>query len=110
MSFHSEVGWASGYALFLLVVARGLVALGRRARAGDDTWPRSEVARFHQGLASPLLLLAGLLVGVCAVRHPEGLELGWLGLVALAIAWVARRTWVEWWAERNGSWRRPWGK
>jgi hypothetical protein len=101
MSFHAEVGWASGYALFLLVTARGLVALGRRARAGDDSWPRSEVPRFHQGLAMPLLLLAGLLVGICAVRHPEAMELGWLGLVALAIAWVARRTWSEWRAESS---------
>lgn len=101
MSFHAEVGWASGYALFLLVAARGLVALGRRARAGEDTWPRSEVARFHQVLAAPLVLLAGLLVGLCALRHLEALELGWLGLVALAITWVARRTWSEWRAESS---------
>jgi hypothetical protein len=99
MSFHSEVVWGSGYALFLLGTARGLVAVGRRARAEDDSWPRSEVARIHQGLSIPLVLLAGLLVGVCAVRHPEALELGWLGLVSLVIAWVARRTWKEWWAE-----------
>ncbi|HYH99054.1 hypothetical protein [Hyalangium sp.] len=96
MSLHTEVVWGSGYALFLLGVARGLVAVGRRARAEDGSWPSSEVPRFHQGLAMPLVLLAGLLVGVCAVRHPEGLELGWLGLVSLVIAWVARRTWKEW--------------
>lgn len=99
MSFHPEVVWASGYALFLLGAARGLVAIGRRA--GDDSWPRSELPRFHQGLSTPLILLAGLLVGICAVRHPEGLELGWLGLVSLAIAWVARRTWCEWRAQRT---------
>lgn len=96
MSFDAEVAWGSGYALFLLGVARGLVALGRRARAKDASWPRSEVARFHQGLSMPLVLLAGLLVGICAVRHPEWLELGWLGLVSLVVAWVARRTWKEW--------------
>ena len=50
-----------------------------------------------------LVLLAGLLVGACAVRHPEGLELGLLGLVSLLVAWVARCTWVEWWAETSSS-------
>ena len=99
MRVHLEVLFCCGYALFLLGVARGLVAMGRRARAGDDTWPRTDVARFHQGLSTALVLLAGLLVGACAVRHPEGLELGLLGVVSLTIAWVARRTWVEWWAE-----------
>ncbi|HEX8437078.1 hypothetical protein [Archangium sp.] len=103
MNLHVEVLFASGYALFLLAVARGLVAMGRRARAGDDTWPRTDVARFHQGLSTVLILLAGLLVGACAVRHPEGLELGLLGVVSLAIAWVARRTWFEWWAESSAS-------
>jgi hypothetical protein len=96
MSLHAEVVWGSGYALFLLGVARGLVALGRRARAEDASWPRSEVARFHQGLSIPLVLLAALLVGACAARYPGWLELGWLGLVSLVIAWVARRTWKEW--------------
>ncbi len=103
MNLHAEVLFASGYALFLLGVARGLVAMGRRARAGDDTWPRTDVARFHQGLSMVLILLAGLLVGACAVRHPEGLELGLLGGVSLAIAWRARRAWVEWWAEASAS-------
>jgi hypothetical protein len=101
MSVHLEVLLASGYALFLLGVARGLAAMGRRARAGDDTWPRSDVGRFHLGLSTTLVLLAGLLVGACAVRHPERLELGLLGLVSLALAWVARRTWVEWWTETS---------
>jgi hypothetical protein len=100
---HAEVLWASGYALFLLGAARGLVAMGRWARAGEDSWPRSEVARFHQGLALALVLLAGLLLGACALRHPERLELGWLGLVSLAVAWVARRTWSEWWAMTPGA-------
>ncbi len=99
MSVHHEVLFCCGYAFFLLGVARGLVAMGRRARAGDDTWPRTDAARFHQALSTVLVLLAGLLVGACAVRHPEGLELGLLGVVSLTIAWVARRTWVEWWAE-----------
>ncbi|MBN1209768.1 MAG: hypothetical protein JXB05_33270 [Myxococcaceae bacterium] len=103
MSLHAEIIWGSGYALFLLGVARGLVALGRRARAEDTSWPSSEVARFHQGLAMPLVLLAGLLVGACAVRHPGRLELGWLGLVSLVIAWVARRTWKEWREESSAG-------
>jgi hypothetical protein len=98
MSLHAEVLFTSGYALFLLGVARGLVAMGRRARARDDSWPRSELARFHQGLSTLLVLLSGLLVGACALRHSEGLELGLLGGVSLAIAWVSRRTWVEWWS------------
>ena len=101
MSLHTEVLWASGYALFLLGVAWGLVAMGRRARTEDDAEPHPNMARFRQGLSTFLVLLAGLLVGACAVRHPEGLELGWLGLVSLAVAWVARLTWVEWWAEAS---------
>jgi hypothetical protein len=103
MNVHAEVLFASGYALFLLGVARGLVALARRARTGDAVWPRSTAARFHQGLSTSLILLAGLLVGACAVRHPEGPELGLLGVVSLAVAWVARRAWVEWWAESSAS-------
>jgi hypothetical protein len=103
MGLHAEVLWASGYALFLLAVARGLLAMGRRARAEDDSWPRSDVARFHQGLSTLLVLLAGLLVGACAVRHPEGIELGCLGLVSLAVAWMARSTWVHWWAEPSNT-------
>lgn len=110
MSLHAEVLWASGYALFLLGAARGLVALGRRAREGEDSWPRSEAARFHQGLSMPLILLAGVLVGLCAARHHGALELGWLGLVSLVIGWVARRTWVEWWAGREDTSRGPWGR
>lgn len=101
MSFHAEVLWACGYALFLLAVARGMVAMGRRARAQDDSWPRTDVARFHHGLSTLLVLLAGLLVGACAVRHPEGQELGLLGVVSLVVAWVARRTWVERWADAS---------
>jgi cytochrome b561 len=103
MNVHPEVLFASGYALFLLAVARGLVALAQRARSGEAAWPRSTRARFHQGLSTVLVLLAGLLVGACAVRHPEGLELALLGVVSLAIAWVARRAWVEWWEESSAS-------
>ncbi|OJT18490.1 hypothetical protein BO221_41260 [Archangium sp. Cb G35] len=88
---HAEVLWACGYALFLLAVAWGLVATRRKSRA----------APFHLGLATFLVLLAGLLVGACAVRHPEGLELGLLGAVSLAVAWRARRTWVERWADAS---------
>jgi hypothetical protein len=101
MSLHAEVLFTSGYALFLLGVARGLVAMGRRARARDNSWPRSELPRFHQALATTLVLLSGLLVGACALRHREGLEWGLLGGVSLAIAWVSRRTWMEWWTERS---------
>ena len=101
MKVHAEVLWASGYALFLLAVARALVAMRRRARAKDDTWPRTDAARFHHGLSMFLVLLAGLLVGACAVQHPEGVELGMLGLVSLTVAWMARRTWIEWWAEAS---------
>ena len=100
---HAEVLCACGYALFLLAVARGLLAMGRRARAEDDSWPRSDVARFHHGLSTLLVLLAGLLVGACAVRHPEGRELGCLALVSLAVAGMARSTWVHWWAERSDT-------
>lgn len=103
MNVHAEVLWICGYALFLLAVARGLVAMGRRVREKDDTWPRTDAARFHQGLSTLLVLLAGLLVGACAVQHPEGLELGLLGLVSLMVAWMARCTWVEWWAETSSS-------
>lgn len=101
MSLHAEVLFTAGYALFLLGVARALVALGRRARARDDSWPRSELPRFHLGLSTTLVLLSGLLVGACALRHSEGPELGLLGGVSLAIAWVSRRTWIEWWAETS---------
>jgi hypothetical protein len=93
MNVHAEVLWACGYALFLLAVARGLLAMSRQAR----------VARFHHGLSMLLVLLAGLLVGACAVRHPEDLELGLLGAVSLWVAWVARRTWVERWADASSS-------
>ena len=103
MNVHAEVLWACGYALFLLAVAWGLLAMGRRVRAEDDTWPRSDAARFHHGLSLLLVLLAGLLVGACAVRHPEDLELGLLGLVSLMVAWMARCTWVAWWAETSSS-------
>jgi cytochrome b561 len=101
MNVHAEVLWACGYALFLLAVARGLVAMRQRVRAKDDAWPRTDAARLHHGLCLLLVLLAGLLVGACAVRHPEDLELGLLGLVSLTVAWMARRTWVEWWAEAS---------
>lgn len=92
MNVHAEVLWACGYALFLLAVARGLLTMRRRARAA-----------FHHGLSTFLVLLAGLLVGACAVRHPEGLELGLLGAVSLLVAWVARRTWVERWADASSG-------
>ncbi|MGZ3460717.1 MAG: hypothetical protein ACXU86_19695 [Archangium sp.] len=101
MSPHAEVLCACGYALFLLAVARGLVALGHRARDKDDSWPRSDVARFYQGLSTTLVLLAGLLVGACALHQPEGLDLGLLGLVSLAIAWMARLHWRQWWMESS---------
>jgi hypothetical protein len=51
----------------------------------------------------PLVLLAGLLVVACAVRHSGWIELGWLGLVSLVIAWVARRTWKEWREESSAG-------
>jgi cytochrome b561 len=102
MNVHAEVLWACGYALFLLAVARGLVAMRRRVRAKDDM-PRTDAARFHHGLSLLLVLVAGLLVGACAVQHPEGLELGLLGLVSLTVAWMARCTWVEWSAETSSS-------
>ncbi|HSP78038.1 MAG TPA: hypothetical protein VLQ93_05890, partial [Myxococcaceae bacterium] len=70
--------------------------LGHRAREGEDTWPRWEAARFHQGLAAVLVSLASVLLVACAVRHPEEAALGVLGLAALPVAAVARRTWVDW--------------
>ena len=103
MSPHAEVLCTCGYALFLLAVARGLVALGRRARDQEGSWPRSDVARFHQGLSNTLVLLAGLLAGACALLHPEGLDLGLLGLVSLAVAWMARLHWREWWTESSAG-------
>lgn len=102
MNVHAEVLWACGYALFLLAVARGLGVMRRRIRAKDDM-PRTEAARFHHGLSLLLVLVAGLLVGACAVQHPEGVELGLLGLVSLTVAWMARCTWVEWLAETSSN-------
>ena len=84
--------------ILLIVLAAFVVSLGLQPAI---RW--LEGKGFRRGTAMAVLILAGLLVGACAVRHSEGLELGLLGGVSLSVAWVARRTWVEWWADASSG-------
>lgn len=65
--------------------------LGREIVRPLDPWPHSEAGRFHRVLALALVVLAGLLTTVEAIRHHDAAELALLGGVAAVIGAAA------WW-------------
>jgi hypothetical protein len=64
---------------------------GREIVRAMDPWPHSEAGRFHRGVCLVLVALAGLIVGVEAIRHHEPRELAVLVGVLIGIALTAGR-------------------
>jgi hypothetical protein len=58
---------------------------GREIRRSLLPWPHSEVGRFHRGLSLSLVLLAGLIIVVEALRHHGPAELIVLGVLFVAV-------------------------
>ena len=82
---------ASAYAVFLALVAAlfTVVSRGQHPTAG---WPNTELPRFRAVLARTLLVLAGLVLFVTALRHrTEPTSLASLGAAALVVGIVASR-------------------
>lgn len=63
---------------------------GREIRRSLAPWPHSEVGRFHRGLSVTLVLLAGLVLVVEALRHHQPAELIMLGALLFAVATMGR--------------------
>lgn len=63
---------------------------GREIRRSRLPWPHSEVGRFHRGLSLSLVLLAGLILVVEALRHHGPAELILLGVLLAAVAAMGR--------------------
>lgn len=63
---------------------------GREIRRSLAPWPHSEVGRFHRGLSHTLILLAGLVLAVEALRHQQPAELLVLGVLLFAVAAMGR--------------------
>lgn len=63
---------------------------GREIRHSLAPWPHSEVGRFHRGLSLTLVLLAGLVLAVEALRHHQPAELILLGVLLFAVATMGR--------------------
>lgn len=64
---------------------------GRELVRAVDPWPHSETGRFHRGLALVLVSLAGLLLAVVALRHPQPGTLAVLAVPLLLTGLVAWR-------------------
>lgn len=82
---------ASAYAVFLALVAALFTVISRwqRPTAG---WPHTELPKFRAVLARTLLVLAGLVLFVTALRHgTEPTSLASLGAAALVVGVVASR-------------------
>lgn len=63
---------------------------GREIRRSLAPWPHSEVGRFHRGLSLTLILLAGLILTIEALRHHQPVELLVLGVLLVAVATMGR--------------------
>ena len=63
---------------------------GREIRRSHAPWPHSEVGRFHRGLSLTLVLLAGLILVVEALRHHGPAELIVLGVLLAAVTAMGR--------------------
>lgn len=63
---------------------------GREIRRSLAPWPHSEVGRFHRGLSLTLILLAGLVLTVEALRHHQPTELLVLGVLLATVAAMGR--------------------
>lgn len=63
---------------------------GREIRRSLAPWPHSEVGRFHRGLSLTLVLLAGLVLVVEALRHHQPAELIVLGVLLVAVTTMGR--------------------
>ena len=75
---------------------------GREIVRSQAVWPDTEVARFHRGLSLLLLLLAGCLIAVVAVRHPAQQELGVLSGPCILVLFMTRRFWPAFRDSRAG--------
>lgn len=64
---------------------------GREVTRSTEPWPHSEAARFHRGIVLVLTGIAGLLVGVAAVRHHQPAELILAALPLTAVGWLAHQ-------------------
>lgn len=63
---------------------------GREIRRSLAPWPHSEVGRFHRGLSLTLILLAGLVLAVEALRHQQPAELLTLSILFVAVMVMGR--------------------
>lgn len=64
---------------------------GREVVRSIDTWPRSEVGRFHRGFSLVLVAIAALIASVVLVRHHNALEAVVLSMaLAMTLALAAR--------------------
>jgi len=82
---------ASAYAVFLALVAALFTVVSRWQRP-TAAWPHTELPRFRAVLARTLLVHAGLVLFVTALRHgTEPTSLASLGAAALVVAAVAWR-------------------
>jgi hypothetical protein len=64
---------------------------GREIEHQLDLWLRTGLGQFHRGLSLALIVLAGLLVFVEAVRYREVHSMTLLGALFVAALWVAFR-------------------
>jgi hypothetical protein len=59
---------------------------GREVVRAMDTWPHSEVGRFHRGVSLCVALVAGLILAAEALRNHTPLELAVLGATLVVVA------------------------
>ena len=62
---------------------------GREVVRPMDPWPHSEAGRFHRGISLAVVLVAGLILAVDAIRNHAPLELAILGTMLAGVALVA---------------------
>jgi divalent metal cation (Fe/Co/Zn/Cd) transporter len=78
---------AAVYIVFLSLMAVLLVRISRRRPAGE--WPYDEIPDLYAGFAYTLLVLAGLVLVVVAIRHgTEPRAPAYLGSAAAVLAGV----------------------
>lgn len=81
---------ASGYAIFLAVVA-ALLSHASRRRTTNAEWPHAELLRLRGVLARALLVLAGVILILAAARHyREAGSVGCLGCAAIVVGVASR--------------------
>jgi len=97
---HAETVLGLAYGAFLALTAAGFDALarrrlGRHGAGGEPPWPQVAAARLERSVGSLLLVLAAVLIGAVAVRHPQGHDLAaaaaGFAVLAAGVAWRHRR-------------------